>query len=47
MIIKIDLEKAFGKLEWSFVRDTLEHFKFPEKSLILSYLVSQLAKYLF
>lgn len=29
MIIKIDLEKAFDRLEWSFIRDSLFYFNFP------------------
>ncbi|XP_070002723.1 uncharacterized protein [Nicotiana sylvestris] len=29
MILKIDLEKAFDKIEWSFIRDTLHAFNFP------------------
>lgn len=29
MILKIDLEKVFEKLEWAFIRDTLNYFGFP------------------
>ncbi|KAF3652708.1 hypothetical protein FXO38_15969 [Capsicum annuum] len=31
MTAKIDLEKAFDRLEWSFIHDTLLHFNFPSK----------------
>ena len=30
MVIKIDLEKAYDRLEWSFVRLVLDHFGFPK-----------------
>lgn len=30
MAIKIDLEKAYDKLNWNFIRDSLEHIGFPE-----------------
>lgn len=38
MIIKIDLEKAFDKLEWSYIKTTLEFFYFPTqlKNIIMS-----------
>ena len=29
MAIKIDLEKAYDRLEWSFIRDTLTLLKIP------------------
>ena len=29
MVVKIDLEKAYDRLEWSFVRDTLALFNIP------------------
>ena len=31
MTLKIDLTKAFDSLEWSFIKDTLVGFKFPDK----------------
>lgn len=36
MAIKIDLEKAYDRLEWSFIRDTLNLFNFPNH---LTYLI--------
>uniref|UniRef100_A0A2N9IHI9 Reverse transcriptase domain-containing protein n=1 Tax=Fagus sylvatica TaxID=28930 RepID=A0A2N9IHI9_FAGSY len=30
MAIKIDLEKAYDRLEWSFIRLTLQHFNLPQ-----------------
>ena len=38
MVIKIDLEKAYDRLEWCFIRMVLDHFGFPKNfsELILS-----------
>lgn len=41
MLIKIDLEKAFDRLEWSFVYRALRFFKFPPKmSRFIMYCIS-------
>ena len=31
LIMTIDFEKAFDKIEWNFIFKTLEHFKFGDK----------------
>ena len=35
MVIKIDLEKAYDRLELSFIKMVLEHFGFPESMIKL------------
>ena len=49
MVVKIDLEKAFDRLEWSFVRRVLIHFGFPPSiiKLILSCISSTSTSLLF
>lgn len=32
MVLKIDLEKAFDRLKWPFIYNTLRHFNFPPKT---------------
>ena len=48
MVIKIDLEKACDKLEWSFIRDVLHAANFPSEmiQLIMSYVSSSTASIL-
>ncbi|XP_075674818.1 uncharacterized protein LOC142644012 [Castanea sativa] len=49
MAIKIDLEKAYDCIEWSFIRDTLALFKFSKHliSLIMNYVSSSSISVLF
>ena len=35
MAVKIDLEKAYDRLEWSFIRHTLQFFNFPDNWIYL------------
>lgn len=35
MIIKIDLEKPYDRLEWSFVRTLLDNIKFCQETIKL------------
>lgn len=34
-VVKIDLEKAHDRLEWSFIKDTLSLFQFPSSAIDL------------
>ena len=38
MVVKIDLEKVYDRLKWSFVKMVLEHFGLPQNiiNLIMS-----------
>ena len=49
MALKIDLEKAFDRLEWSFVREVLVHFNFPPNliALIMDCISSSIVSILF
>lgn len=48
MAIKIDLEKAYDKIKWSFIREMLINYNFPTNliDLIMSY-VSSVSSFLF
>ena len=49
MAINIDMEKAYDWLEWSFIRDTILLYEFPEPliSLIMSCVSSSFISILF
>ena len=49
MTIKIDLEKVYDRLEWSFIRDSLSLFRFPSHliKLIMSCVPSSSISILF
>lgn len=49
MVVKIDLEKAYDKLEWSFIRDVLVKINLPQNliKLILSCVSSSSSSILF
>ena len=49
MALKIDLEKTYDKLEWSFIRDALIRFNLPRNliDLIMSYIFSVSTSLLF
>ena len=49
MVVKIDLEKAYDRLEWSFIKMVLDHFGFPPNivNLIMSCVTSTSTAILF
>lgn len=49
MAINVDLEKAYDKLEWSFVHKVLHAFHFPQNiiKVIMSYVTSTRISVLF
>ena len=49
MALRIDLEKTFDRLEWSFIREVLVHFNFPSNltAIIMDCISSTLVSMLF
>jgi len=49
MVMKIDLEKAYNRLKWSFIKMAFDHFGFPPNivNLIMSYVSSTSTTILF
>lgn len=49
IVVKINLEKAYDLLEWSFIKMVLEHFNFPKNiiNLIMSCIATTLTLILF
>ena len=39
LIMTIDFEKPFDKIEWTFIFKTLEYFDFGDKFIMLNYLI--------
>ncbi|PNX59877.1 ribonuclease H, partial [Trifolium pratense] len=35
MVFKLDLEKAYDRVNWKFLKETLELFKFPQRIVSL------------
>ena len=35
MVVKIDLQKVYDRLEWSFIKMVLEHFNSPRNTINL------------
>ena len=49
MALRIDLEKTFDRLEWSFIKEVLVHFNFPSNltAIIMDCISSTLVSMLF